>query len=178
MLNASPPFPPPPPPLPEGLFELSGSCLLRCPENFFSDEGRCIPCDGPCPRGKRDLLVTMATRIFVELHPSYSWRHFSSFFSACGHELPVGFKLLLWMDSLSTFKLPYLELSYYWVVTSATLHLMKSCGYCVTLSFLCRVWGAWSWNTDCGWHYYWPVPGVQHRHHWGRVYRWYSWPKL
>ena len=89
-----------------------------------------------------------------------------------------GFELLLWMDSLSTFKLPYLELSYYWVVTSATLHLMKSCGYCVTLSFLCRVWGAWSWNTDCGWHYYWPVPGVQHRHHWGRVYRWYSWPKL
>ena len=49
--------------LPEGLFELSGSCLLRCPENFFSDEGRCIPCDGPCPRGKSELIITIATMV-------------------------------------------------------------------------------------------------------------------
>ena len=44
-----------PPPLihPVGLFELGGNCLLRCPANHFPREGQCIPCDGPCPTGKK-----------------------------------------------------------------------------------------------------------------------------
>ena len=83
--------------LPEDLFELSGSCLLRCPENFFSEGGRCIPCDGPCPRGKSNLLETMATRVFTipVILESVVGCH-------------VGSWLLLWMDSLSLF--PYSEL--------------------------------------------------------------------
>lgn len=36
---------------PEGLFQLSGTCLRRCPTNFFSNEqDECIRCNGPCPR--------------------------------------------------------------------------------------------------------------------------------
>ena len=59
-----------------------------------------------------------------------------------------------------------------------TPYLIHSCSHWVTLSFSCRVWGSWSWNSDCRWHYYWPVPRVQHRHYWRRVDRWHSWPKL
>ena len=38
-----------------GLVEFSGYCILRCPENYFSREGQCIACDGPCPTGERVL---------------------------------------------------------------------------------------------------------------------------
>ena len=37
----------------EGLFEFGGYCVRRCPQNYFSREGQCIPCDEPCPRGRR-----------------------------------------------------------------------------------------------------------------------------
>ena len=47
----------------EGLFELSGNCLLRCPANHFSREGQCISCDGPCPTGERSITVGTLTRI-------------------------------------------------------------------------------------------------------------------
>ena len=43
----------------EGLFELSGNCLLRCPENYFSREGQCIPCDGPCPTGRTPVVTVL-----------------------------------------------------------------------------------------------------------------------
>ena len=39
----------------EGLFEFRGYCVRRCPPNYFSREGQCIPCDEPCPTGRRVL---------------------------------------------------------------------------------------------------------------------------
>ena len=41
----------------EGLFELSGNCLLRCPDNYFSRGGQCIFCDGACPTGRQTPIV-------------------------------------------------------------------------------------------------------------------------
>ena len=34
-----------------GLFELSGSCVVSCPENHMADNNVCTPCGGPCPQG-------------------------------------------------------------------------------------------------------------------------------
>ncbi len=44
------------PRLTDGLFELGGSCLLRCPDGFFSEGGKCFSCDGPCPIGTHITL--------------------------------------------------------------------------------------------------------------------------